>query len=283
MNILTFDIEDWYNCDFISDDLDWSKHEVRIYESVDRILNALSKRNIKGSFFCLGWLADNHPNVIKKIHREGHHIGCHSYHHQLVTKFNKKEFIKDTLKAKTALENIIGEAVTAYRAPGFSITTANKDYLFALNEMGFEFDCSIFPAYHDYGGMPKYGISKPNLIRFSNGEHIKEFPINTINIFGKPLVFSGGGFFRILPYFLIRKLSLNSNYLMTYFHPRDFDYLQPRLKNLPSIRYFKSYVGIKRSFNKFEKLLDEFEFINLLEANELIDWNNVKELDLNSL
>ena len=67
MNILTFDIEDWYNCDFISEDFDWSKYEVRIYEGVERILTELENKNLKGTFFCLGWLAENHPRVIEMI------------------------------------------------------------------------------------------------------------------------------------------------------------------------------------------------------------------------
>lgn len=122
MNILTFDIEDWYNCDFISGNLNWSAYEPRIEQGVDRILETLSKRKLKGTFFCLGWLADNHPNVIKRIHSEGHQIGCHSYQHQLATSFTADEFREDTHKAKLALEDVIGERVDAFRAPGFSIT-----------------------------------------------------------------------------------------------------------------------------------------------------------------
>ena len=83
MNILTFDIEDWYNCDFISGDFDWGKHEVRIYEGVERILLELKERNLKGTFFCLGWIAENHPDVIKTIYKDGHQVGCHSYQHEL--------------------------------------------------------------------------------------------------------------------------------------------------------------------------------------------------------
>ena len=76
MNILTFDIEDWYNCDFISEDFDWDRHEVRIYQGVDRILEELDKRNLKGTFFCLGWIAERHPGVIRSIQKQGHHIAC---------------------------------------------------------------------------------------------------------------------------------------------------------------------------------------------------------------
>ena len=120
MNILTFDIEDWYNVDFISQDFEWEKYEVRIYHSVDRILERLERDNIKASFFCLGWLADKHPEVIRMIDKMGHHIGCHSYQHQLSFRFTPEEFRSDTVKAKKLIEDVIGKEVNAFR-PRFFI------------------------------------------------------------------------------------------------------------------------------------------------------------------
>jgi len=204
MNILTFDIEDWYNCDFISNDFDWGKHEVRIYEGVDRILEELSKRDLKGTFFCLGWLAENHPDVIRSIHKEGHHIGCHSYQHELSFRFDRDGFKEDTLKSKSLLEDVIGESVNAFRAPGFSITENNTWALETLSEMGFEYDCSLFPAAHDYGGFTSYGKAEPTVLSLPNGTTLKEFPINIHKLMGKDIVFSGGGFFRFFPYTVIK-------------------------------------------------------------------------------
>ena len=109
MNILTFDIEDWYNCDFISGDFEWDKYEVRIYEGVRRILNDLEIRNQKGTFFCLGWLAEKHPSIIREIADRGHEIGCHSYQHELSHRFTLEEFISDTSKAKALIESVIGD------------------------------------------------------------------------------------------------------------------------------------------------------------------------------
>ena len=96
MNILTFDIEDWYNHDDYSEDFEWDKFEVRLYEGVDKILQALSDSKTKGTFMCLGWVAEKHPSIIKQIVAEDHHIGCHSYQHQLATKFTREEFKQDT-------------------------------------------------------------------------------------------------------------------------------------------------------------------------------------------
>jgi polysaccharide deacetylase family protein (PEP-CTERM system associated) len=279
MNILTFDIEDWYNCDFISENFDWSKYEVRIYDGVYRILNELDKHNIKGTFFCLGWLAENHPSVIKSIYNAGHQIGCHSYQHQLSTRFTPSQFKEDTYKAKSLIEDVIGDEVNCFRAPGFSITENNKWAIEILCELNFKYDCSVFPAKHDYGGMPNYGNSEPSILEY-NGYSIKEFPINIHTIAGHNLVFSGGGFFRLFPYWLIKKWGKESEYMMTYFHPRDFDPNQPVIKALPLMRKFKSYVGLHHSFAKFKKILSDFEFVNIALADNLIDWNSSKKIIL---
>lgn len=280
MNILTFDIEDWYNCDFISGDFDWGKHEVRIYDGVHRILNELDRRGLKGTFFCLGWLAENHPSIIKEIADRGHEVGCHSYQHELSHRFTLEEFIADTKKAKTLIEQVIGKEVKIFRAPGFSITKNNTWALKALADMGFEYDCSMFPAEHDYGGMPSYGDGVPKLIDLGDGRFIKEFPINIRVVAGKNIVFSGGGFFRLFPYCLIKYWAKGSDYMMTYFHPRDFDTGQPVVPGLPMMRRFKSYVGIKGAFRKFQRLLDDFEFVNVEQADKTIEWDAVEHLNI---
>lgn len=279
MNILTFDIEDWYNVDFITEDFNWNRYEVRIYEGVERILERLDSSNIKGTFFCLGWIAQNHPNIIKRIDEMGHHIGCHSYQHQLASRFSPRQFKEDTIKAKSLIENIIGKEINAYRAPGFSITKDNLWTLDILVQLGFKYDCSIFPASHDYGGYPDYGVAGPAILSLPNGS-IKEFPINFHSFFGNNIVFSGGGFFRLFPYWLIRQWSKQTSYLMTYFHPRDFDPEQPIFESQKGIRKFKSYVGLKHSFAKFDNYLNDFDFIDIETADSLVEWNKIIEIKL---
>jgi len=280
MNILTFDIEDWYNCDFINPDLNWDKYEVRIHEGVDRILDELAKRNLKGTFFCLGWLAENHPNAILRIHEQGHHIGCHSYQHELSFRFTREEFRHDTAKSKKLIEDLIGEPINAFRAPGFSITEQNIWALEVLTELGFEYDCSLFPAAHDYGGFESYGKAEPAILKLSNGKQLKEFPINIKTVFDKKIVFSGGGFFRLIPYALIKYWGKRSPYVMTYFHTRDFDPEQPMIHSLPLMRKFKSYVGLSGSFAKFQSLLNDFEFVSVEDANKLIEWKKTRVIEL---
>ncbi len=280
MNILTFDIEDWYNCDFISEDFDWEKWEYRIPLMLYPILDELDCRGLKATFFCLGWVAEKHPEVIREIDSRGHQIGCHSYQHELSSRFTPEQFVEDTMKAKILIEDIIGKEIDCFRAPGFSITVHNTWAIDKLVEMGFRYDSSVFPAAHDYGGMPHYGQAEPALLRTSAGAEIKEYPINIHSVFGKNIVFSGGGYFRFFPYWFIRRLGNKSDYMMTYFHTRDFDVEQPMVKRLPMRRKFKSYVGIRGAWKKWNHLLDDFEFVNLEQADKKIDWSKTRVIDI---
>jgi polysaccharide deacetylase family protein (PEP-CTERM system associated) len=260
--------------------LDWNKYEVRIYKGVERILRELASRDLHATFFCLGWIAEKHPDVIRWIHEQGHHIGCHSYQHGLVFHFDRNSFKRDAEKSKRLIEDVIGEAINAFRAPGFSITEQNTWALEVLCEIGFEYDCSLFPATHDYGGFTAFGNAEPAVLKLANGVELKEFPMSVRRFFGTSVVFSGGGYFRLLPYWLIKYWASKTHYLMTYFHTRDFDSEQPIIGSLPLKRRFKSYVGLSTAFAKFQKLLNDFRFISVEDADSLIDWNEVRVIKL---
>ena len=280
MNILTFDIEDWYNCDFISEDFAWDKFDYLVDKAFLPVLDEMDRRGLKSTCFCLGWLAEKHPDLIREIARRGHQIGCHSYQHELAFRFTREQFVADTLKAKHLLEDVTGTPVEVFRAPGFSITERNTWALDCLVEMGFKYDCSVFPAAHDYGGMPHYGASEPTVLVTPAGNRIKEFPVNVHPFLGRNIVFSGGGFFRFFPYPLIRKWAKASSYMMTYFHPREFDPSTPKVKSLPLMRQFKTYVNVRGNMKKWQKLVTDFEFVNVREADALIDWSSQRVIQL---
>lgn len=277
MKILTFDIEDWYCRDMTNSDRNWANKQVRIYEGVDMILSALEKRQLKGTFFCLGWLAEYHPSAIKKIADAGHQIGCHSYQHDVATRFTPKGFKEDIYRAKSLLEDVTGKCVELYRAPAFSVTTENLFIFEVLSELGFTTDCSIFPAVRDDGGMPSYGSVEPSIIEY-NGVKIKEFPIHPYSFLGRNIVYSGGGYFRLFPYSVIRYLTRKQDYVMSYFHTADFDTEQAPLDYLPKWNQIKCSIGLKGAYKKFEKYLSDFNFINIEEADKLIDWDKCKKI-----
>jgi len=282
MNILTFDIEEWFHIlanDSTKTEKEWNNYECRVHKNMERIFNILEQHNQKATFFCLGWIAEKYPEVINEISKRGYEIASHTHTHQLAFEQTKEEFKSDVERSIKTLEDTIGKKIRIFRAPGFSITENNTWAFEILAELGIEIDSSIFTAHRAHGGFPSYGKSQPSLINI-NGYKIKEFPINTLSILSNHLIFSGGGYFRLAPYSIIKILTKKSDYLMAYFHPRDFDFEQPIIKELSSFRKFKSYVGLKGAEKKLNKWLTDFEFTDIVTAEQQINWDEVKQINL---
>ena len=282
MNILTFDIEEWFhllNNPLTKSPKNWSDFESRIERNMDSIFELLDKTNSKATFLVLGWIAEKYPNIIKRIDNLGYEIGTHTHTHQLIFEQGKLNFKNDLEISINLLENLTGKKIKIFRAPSFSITKNSLWALDILAKNGIEIDCSIFPAHRSNGGLNEININDPFIINY-RGIQLKEFPINFSTILKKKIVLNGGGYFRFFPELIIRRFIKKSSYNMTYFHPRDFDFYQPRLKNLNLLNYFKSYVGLKNCYNKLENILNEFEFKDVSHYDKLIDWNNMKKVYL---
>ncbi|MGX1928084.1 polysaccharide deacetylase family protein [Flagellimonas sp. 2504JD4-2] len=283
MRILTFDIEEWFHIldnQSTKTEREWVNYESRIHANMDRIFAILEDSGARATFFCLGWIAKKYPDVIKRIDDLGYEIGTHSNLHQLAYDMSQEEFEEDLKTSVLLLEDITGKKVKSYRAPGFSIKESNLWALESLSKAGIEYDCSIFPASRAHGGISGFEEDKPCIIDYK-GISIKEFPINTAQFLSKKMIFSGGGYFRLFPYAWIRRASAKQDYIMTYFHPRDFDPDQPMIDGLSLVRKFKSYYGIKNCGNKLKKWLGEYEFIDLRTATNKIDWAKVNVVKYN--
>ena len=282
MNVLTFDVEEWFHLldfDATRTETEWGNYEVRIFENVDRILDILEHTNTKATFFIIGWVAKTYPDVVKKIAAK-YQIGSHTMNHQLVWQQTPEEFRQDVESSVKLLQDITGQPVECFRAPGFSIRETEAWAFDILAELGVKYDCSIFPAHHAHGGMASYGAPVPALIK--HGETMmKEFPVTTKTVAGKKIIFSGGGYFRLCPYPLIKKWSKeNPDYLLSYIHPRDLDGGQPILEGLPLKRKFKSYVGTKSAAEKLRLYLNDFDFMDVKTAADTICWEKVPVVNL---
>ena len=295
MNILTFDIEEWY--------LEKVNHGGRenLYNLYDEtfcvLLDELDKQNIKATFFCVGKLAKDFPNVVQEISNRGHEVGCHSNIHTWVNKMTEDELRQDTIEAIKALEDVSGQKVTAYRAPAFSITTENKWAVNVLADCGIESDASIFPTNRDYGGYKDFPQDTPCVIS-NEGARLKEYPISLTRIMGKHTAFSGGGYFRVLPLWLVSKAMANRNYNIFYFHLNDLTHQRLALKSRVEyeeyfkepgtlknrmVRYFKSNISIGDTFRKLRQLMRTSQFCCVAEANNTINWNNVSNIKLDKM
>lgn len=282
MNILTFDIEEWYIEKVYGGD---SKKRYSEFDRLlNRILNLLDEHNLSATFFCLGRIASDFPHVVRTIAQRGHEIGSHSHMHRWVNKMTPDEFQADTAAAVSAIEDVTGQKVVSFRAPAFSIGEHCKWAIDILAANGIENDASIFPGVRDFGGFPAFTEQKPCIIEY-NGCQIKEFPIPLykLPLIGTEIAYSGGGYFRLLPLSLAKSQISKSDYSMCYFHIEDLLPEKAQLKtreeyeryfNEPGplykrlARYFKANVGRSLSIVKFENLLAEFNFCSISEYKD---------------
>ena len=269
--ILTVDLEDWFHIldnEETADPTAWSKFDSRVEKSTKKLLALFDEHHVKATFFVLGWIAQEFPELVREIRVRGHEIACHSHLHQLVYTQTVAEFEKDLIRATEAIESACGVRPTAYRAPGFSITNSEQWAFHVLSEQGYSIDCSVFPAVRAHGGLPNFPSSGPCILENSNGTTLISMPINVKKVFNNKIIYSGGGYFRLFPFWALKHLFRSCPYVMTYFHPRDFDPDQPMVPGLSIARKFKSYIGLSRSTMKLKGLLSELEFLTLFEATE---------------
>lgn len=293
MNVLTFDIEEWYIEEIY---YGGRKEKYAQFDCIlNQILQVLDEQNFKATFFCLGKMATNFPEIIKLIDKQGHEIGCHSDKHLWLNKHSKEVVKQDTCQAVDALEQCIGKKMLSYRAPAFSIGENNLWVFEILAYCGIERDSSIFPANRDFGGFSSFNEKVPTLVSY-NGIEIKEFPIPTKNIFGKNMAYSGGGYFRFFPLSFISKQLKNYPYSITYFHVGDLlpeinkpmskkayeDYFKEKGTFLNRYkRYIKSNLGTLSAFNKMIELLKTDVFTNLAYADSSINWSQAPKVEFN--
>ncbi|MDW7774281.1 MAG: DUF3473 domain-containing protein [Desulfobulbaceae bacterium] len=266
-NYLTIDVEDYYQVsafeNIIAKD-DWNSYPSRVVDNTRKILSLLDANGVKATFFILGWTAGKHPELVREISGKGHEIGCHSFFHRLVYDLSPDEFREDTKQAKDILEQLTGRKVIGYRAPSYSVTSRSLWALDILAELGFEYDSSIFPIYHD-----RYGI--PDAPRFSYrlpDRNLTEYPLSTSLFFGKKVPVAGGGYFRLFPYWFSRMALQRINQkegkpFIFYFHPWEIDPEQPRIKGASPLAFFRHHLNLTRTWNRLEKLLQDFAFIPL--------------------
>lgn len=279
--ILTFDLEEWFHLCLDDDITSWNKYEMRFKGNMEYLLEILENNNTKATFLVLGWIAKKYPEIIKEIHKKGHDIGSHSYAHELIYNQSYSEFRNDLKKSKNILEDIISDEVQIYRAPAFSINNETVWALDILAENGIKYDLSLFQGKHSLGGISGINIDEPFFIDTNSGK-ILEYPITITNLLGISFATCGGGYFRLMPYTLIKKLLQERNYTMTYFHPRDFDYGQPRI-SMPLFKYFRIYTGLKHARKKFNTLLKNHKMMSLSMDLQERDMDKIRTIDANQL
>lgn len=260
-NALTIDVEDYFQVSafapYIRRD-EWDARECRVERNVERILAMLAARDVKATFFTLGWIAERYPQVVRDIVAQGHELASHGYGHERASDLSQTAFRDDVTRAKQLLEDLGGVPVLGYRAPSFSIGTGNLWALDELARTGYRYSSSIYPIRHDHYGMP----DSPRFA-YPLASGLLEVPVTTLRLFNRNLPSSGGGYFRLLPYALSRWMLRRVNQddresAVFYFHPWEIDPGQPRIPGIDAKTRFRHYVNIPRVEARLQQLLADF-------------------------
>ncbi|EHR42187.1 XrtA system polysaccharide deacetylase [Alishewanella jeotgali] len=260
---LTVDVEDYFHVAAFEKTIlpaDWAKMPVRVEANTYKLLELFARYDAKATFFLLGWVAKRYPELVRDLVKAGHEVASHGFNHIKATQQSRAEFAKDITDTKNLLEDITGTAVYGYRAPSFSIDKTNEWAFTELKAAGYLYSSSTYPVKHDLYGTPDWP-QQPYL----RPEGIWECPMPVLNKVGRQWPIAGGGYFRLLPYWLSKKcieqyLQQSASPYMFYFHPWEIDPEQPRIDAAPYKSRFRHYTNLNRMQGKLSRLLQDFQW-----------------------
>ncbi len=274
INALSVDVEDWFQVGAFETTIhrkDWYKLASRVERNTDVLLDMFARRDVKATFFTLGWVAERHPQLIRRIVDAGHELASHGYDHQRVFTLTPDQFRADLRQTRNLLEQAGGIAVIGYRAPSFSIDARTPWAYAILAEEGYRYSSSVAPVKHDHYGWPQ--APRFAFRPMADSEFI-ELPVTTARLLGRTMAAGGGGFFRLFPYafsrWAVRQLNQSAGRpAILYFHPWEIDPDQPRVANAPLKSRLRHYTNLSVMGSKLERLIEDFEWTrvdNLINA-----------------
>jgi len=240
--------------------VDRARENYEIEKNTEAFMGLLDERNIHATFFIVGRIARDIPQMVRQVASRGHEIGCHSFEHLRIFNLQRQEFREGLRGAKKRLEDVSGTRVYGFRAPDFSITKSSIWALDELSEAGFLYDSSIYPIrIHDV-----YGIddARTGIHKMSNG--LIEWPLATFDLLGMRFPFGGGGYFRLYPLSFtkrcIRAVNRSGHPCMLYIHPYEVGPVIPRIRELSAYRRFRHYHNCHNGQSRLRNILQAFTF-----------------------
>ena len=264
VNALSCDVEDYFQVAAFDDVVDrsgWDSRPGRVERNTHAVLDLFGRAGVKGTFFTLGWVADRHPSLVRRMVAEGHEVGSHGYDHAKVTTLTPDQFRQDIRRTKALLEDLGGAVVKGYRAPSYSIGRTNLWALDVLQEEGHRYSSSIYPINHDHYGMPE----APRFAFRTRPDGLLELPVTTVEVGSHQLPCGGGGYFRLLPYrwcrWALRRVNAADQRAgIFYFHPWEIDPGQPRIAKASLKSRLRHYVKLGTMEQRIERLLGDFRW-----------------------
>jgi polysaccharide deacetylase family protein (PEP-CTERM system associated) len=259
-NAISVDVEDYFQTEAMSAVAPrsrWDSFPPHVEANTSALFELFARYDVHGTFFFMGWVAERFPQLVRTAHGLGHEVGCHSYWHHPVFRMSSEEFREDTYRARNVIQDTIGAPVRGYRAPNFSINQSVPWAYPILEDLGFQYDSSVYPIRHSL-----YGNHRARRNPYLAGAKLMEFPVATWRVLEQNLPVGGGAYLRILPYALmksgIRSINKNENApAVLYLHPWEIDDSQPRLEASWKSR-MRQYTGLAGMKAKLERLLQDF-------------------------
>lgn len=258
LNGLSVDVEDWFQVgafERVIDKGDWDRLPRRVERNTDAVLALFAESGVKATFFTLGWVAERHPALIRRIVDAGHEIASHGWDHQRVFTMTADQFCADLSRTRAVIEDAAGTRVTGYRAPSFSIDARTPWAHAALAEAGYRYSSSVAPLAHDHYGWaeaPRFAF------RPMADSALIELPVTVAEVAGRRMA-TGGGFFRLLPgafsSWAVRQVNAAHRPAIFYFHPWEIDPDQPRVVNAPLRSKLRHYSRLGAMAGKLRTLI----------------------------
>lgn len=263
-NGLSVDVEDWFQVgafENVIDRGDWEELDRRVEANTDAVLGMFAEAGVTGTFFTLGWVAQRHKHLIRRIVEGGHELASHGWRHDRVFTMTSRGFTGDLARTRKTLEDAGGVAVTGYRAPSFSIDARTPWAHEALADAGYTYSSSVAPVVHDHYGWPE---APRFAFKPVAGSDLIELPVTTARLLGRTIAAGGGGFFRLLPYafshWAVRQVNAQGQPAVLYFHPWEIDPDQPRVADAPLRSKLRHYSRLGAMAGKLRRLLGDFEW-----------------------
>ena len=265
VNGLSVDVEDWFQVgafEGVIDRRNWDGLSDRVERNCSAILDMFAAADVKATFFTLGWVAQRHGGLMRRIVEAGHELASHGWDHERVFRLDQASFTADLERSRKVLEDAAGVQITGYRAPSFSIDQRTPWAYMALAEQGFVYSSSVAPISHDHYGWPEAPRFAFKPLPWSD---LVEIPVTTAHFAGRRLAAGGGGFFRVLPYgfsrWAIRQVNTRDQRpAVFYFHPWEIDPDQPRVSGAALRSRVRHYTNLGVMAAKLEQLVREFEW-----------------------
>lgn len=263
---MSIDVEDWFQVQNLQAGVprsSWDLQDRRVERNTDRMLELMAGAGVKCTCFILGWVAERHPALVKRIASAGHEIASHGWWHELAYEIGPERFRVDVRDSKRLLEDLTGQRVLGYRAPNFSICDWALDVLL---EEGYTYDSSSFPvvAHDRYGRLSDVPAGKPV---YAARPGLDEVCVSVLKVAGRSLPWGGGGYFRMFPYPIfragVRRILQSGTPYVFYIHPWEIDPGQPRVSGIRRDYAFRHYVNLAACDGRFARLLRDFQWTTI--------------------